>query len=295
MGGVNNEVMARVAILGPGLLGGSLAMALQAQGGVEVVLWGRRLASAEEARAGGFHGEVSDDLEKVAAGADIVILATPVGVMPAMAERLAGLEEARRPRLVMDVGSVKAVLEESTAPILRAAGIAFVGAHPMCGSEQQGFSAARADLFVGAMCMLTPRDGEDAEIVEVARRFWSALGCRVRLMDVVEHDRQVAVISHLPHVVAAALVEVVAAQGDNVFDLAGGGFRDCTRVAAGPAEMWREILAENSEAVVGALGALRLELDRVEEALRSGDDSALLAFLEHARDLRSQLPPADAP
>lgn len=276
-----------IAILGPGLLGGSLAMDLVAAGAADLRLWARREEARAEAEPLGLAPYFTTDLEAAVAGADLVVLATPIGAMPALAARIA--TAPRPPSLVTDMGSVKAVLERSTAPVLRAAGIPFVGAHPMCGSEQKGMAAARRGLFAGAMCMLTPDPAENPQIVGKVRAFWSALGCRLAELSPVDHDATVARISHLPHLAAALLAQTAAGGHPELLRFAAGGFRDSTRVAAGPTGMWTEILMQNRVALIPLVRQLANACQSAASALESNDEAAIRQWLEEGQTARLPL------
>lgn len=279
-----------VAILGPGLLGGSLALDLSGRGGLGVRLWGRRQAALEQARAMGFDGHCTTDLAEAVAGAGLVVLATPVGVMHDLAVRIAAL--ADRPRLVTDMGSVKGMVEEEVAPALRAAGIPFVGSHPMCGSERAGMEAAQRGLFAGAACVVVAGTDASPADVQAIELFWTALGGRVVRMDARSHDEAVARVSHLPHALAALLAGVA---DPSALGLAARGFRDSTRVALGPPEMWCEILIENREAMLHALEAYAGGLEALRQALAANDAPSIRAMLEAGREARLRLAPGNQP
>ena len=276
-----------IAILGPGLLGGSLALDLAAAGAADLRLWARRESVRADADALGLAPYFTTDFEAAVAGAGLVVLATPVGAMPALAARIAAA--AKPPQLVTDMGSVKAIVERTTAPILRAAGIPFVGSHPMCGSEQKGLAAARRGLFAGAMCILTPDEGEKPEIVEKIRAFWSALGCRLAYLEPEDHDATVARISHLPHLAAALLAQTAVGGHPGLLAFAAGGFRDSTRVAGGPVDMWTEILLENRVALAPLVRQLAEACAAAATALESKDESAIRQWLERGKEARAPL------
>jgi prephenate dehydrogenase len=283
--------MRRVAILGPGLLGGSVALALRGISGVEVALWARRPEAVEEAIALDVAHQVSGVLSEVVQGADTVLLSVPVGAMEGLVcQMVPYLSDSA---LVTDVGSVKEPVVRALAPILKGRAF-FVGSHPMAGSEKAGIRHARADLFAGATCILTPDAGQDPEGAAVlrARAFWEGLGCRVSMLSPREHDRVCAMISHMPHLLAAVLVNAVEVAAPHAFDFAGPGFRDTTRVAGGLPEMWREILCENREAVLEAVEALGVRLQQARELLLHPDAAGaedLLAFLAAAKTRRDTL------
>lgn len=186
--------MNSLAILGPGLLGGSLALAARRLGGSRVALWARRAEAVAEIEAMGIADAVSTDVRAIVAGVDLVILCVPVGAMPALAREIA---DAISPQtIVTDVGSVKAAVVAELGEIFRRRG-RFVGSHPMAGSEQTGIRAARAELFEDAACILTPDGASDPAAVAELRAFWQEVGCRVLEVAPAEHDEIVALVSHL--------------------------------------------------------------------------------------------------
>ncbi|MEO8352298.1 MAG: prephenate dehydrogenase [Chthoniobacteraceae bacterium] len=245
--------MKTVAILGPGLLGGSIALALREQPDMRVSMWARRREAIEEVRAQECCDVASTQIEEVVAGADLVVLATPLGAMPELAAQV--VPHLKKTSLVTDVGSVKGPVVAALDPIFQGRA-RFVGSHPMAGSEQAGLKAARADLFRGAACIVTPSEHTDAGATARISAFWERLGCTVHAFSPSDHDQAVAWISHLPHLLAAGLVNAVASQAQPAFEICGPGFRDTTRVAGGHPGMWTEILGSNSDAVRKSLEAL---------------------------------------
>jgi prephenate dehydrogenase len=270
----------RLAIVGLGLLGGSVGLAARARGlAREVVGVGRSAESQLAAqRAGAVDGVVSGS--DALRGADLVVVATPVS---AMAPTLARLAPALAPgALVTDVGSVKGPLAD-VLPGLLPAGVAYVGAHPMAGSHQRGAQHARADLFEGAACVVTPtRDTDPAALAKV-EAFWRALGCRVVRRDPEAHDAEVAWVSHAPHVLAFAFARALAGGPDAAREIAGPGFRDFTRIAKSDAELWSEILAANRKAIAGPLHETLRRLRELAEILERGQEAELEKFIASAR------------
>jgi prephenate dehydrogenase len=266
----------RALVVGTGLIGGSIGLALRERG------WrvtGRDLDEKRAARALelGALDEVGDDPD-----ADVVFIATPVGAVA---------EEARRAltgdRVVTDVGGVK-------SPIVSAVGDArFVGGHPMAGSEQEGVDGADASLFAGATWVLTPTDDTDTTAYTRVRAVVSSLGADVVALRPDDHDTLVALVSHVPHLTAAALMQLAAGGAEEhvaLLRLAAGGFRDMTRVAAGHPGIWPDICAENREAIVAGIDALQMALGDMRTLVDSGDRSGLLDRLEDARRARINLP-----
>lgn len=264
----------RVAIVGPGLLGGSLAFALKAKVGAHVRVWARRTSAVDDVMASGCADAASVDLAEVVRDADVIVFATPVGVMAKLAREMT--QHLKEGALVTDVGSVKGPVCRELGGIFANGPAHFVGSHPMAGSEQTGLSFARADLFAGAVCIVTPMADTPPEVASRAGALWESVGGLVRILDPDEHDGIVASISHLPHLLAAILVNSVAESEPKAFEYCGPGFRDTSRVAGGPPDMWTEILAQNR-------GAVRKALDGVIEKLQAA--STILAADSPERDL----------
>ena len=278
-----------VAILGPGLIGGSLALGL-AEGGLvkRLMIYARSPRELEEIRLASVDAELTGNPSEAVREADIVILCVPV---EAMAGLVLEFRDALRPgTFVTDVGSVKGSVVREIEPLLQDRAL-WIGSHPMAGSERGGFAAARPDLFDGATVILTPTKLTPGAAQRQAEKFWTALGSHLAILSPENHDRMVAAISHIPHLVAAALVNHAVAYGD--LELAAGGFRDTTRVAAGSPELWAEILLANSEAVSVQIDHLVRDLRVIEGALKAPDRASakalLLVTLKAARDARSLL------
>ncbi len=261
---IEPDFPSRVAIVGVGLLGGSLGAAIG------------RLAP-ETHRIG-----IGRNARRLELSADVGVVCTPVDRIVDDVRHLAGcLDDGA---LITDVGSVKGAICHSLPAVLQRE-IVFVGSHPLAGSEQQGFEAASADLFAGRVCVLTPLPSTPAEAVSRLGGFWSALGCRVIRMTPAEHDHIVARTSHLPHVAAAALTCLL----DDAFrDLAGGGFADTTRIAAGDADLWLAILENNREEVTEAIRELESVLCEMRTALEFNDSDRLREILRLAQQRRRQ-------
>lgn len=270
----------RLAVLGLGLLGGSVAAAAKERGlAREVVGAARRRAPLDRALASGLVDSVCSPAEAVV-GADFVVLGTPVGSMPkVLAEVAPGLEPGC---LVTDVGSVKVSVID-ILPGLLPEGVEFVGSHPMAGSHLRGPDHARADLFEGATCVVTPREGQDPVAVERVETFWTALGARVTRRTPTVHDEEVAWVSHLPHLLAFAFAESLHSAPAGAGELAGGGFRDFTRIAQSDAELWGEILSLNSKALSGPLNHFSESLAKLARVLEEGDAESLERMLGQAR------------
>ncbi|MCX7886313.1 MAG: prephenate dehydrogenase/arogenate dehydrogenase family protein [Verrucomicrobiae bacterium] len=274
----------KLTIIGAGLLGGSIGLAArQRKLAQRVVIWARRPEAADDAWRLGAADEGTTELSKAARDAELVVLATPIGVMEAVAERLR--HELAAGSIVTDVGSVKYPVVAALSELLPR----FVGSHPMAGSEQSGIEAARADLFEKAVCIVTPTAATDPAAVQTVHDFWKALGCRVRTLSPLMHDEIVARVSHLPHLVAAAVVNVVCRDGAQLLDFVGPGFKDFTRIASGPPEMWTEICQQNRDEIGRALELLIDELSRMRAMLENNDAVELTAALRRAKHFRDEL------
>lgn len=278
-----------IAIAGPGLLGGSLALAVRARmPRAHVRLWGRRREPLEYALSAGAAHAVFTRVEEAVQDADLVVLATPVGVMPDIA---AAMLPALKPgALVTDVGSVKGCVHESVGSMLSRAGVAFIGSHPMAGSEKQGMEHASGELFQGAACLLTNDEHVHEDTLLLLQRFWERMGCHCIRMQAAAHDSAVARVSHVPHALSALCVHSALDGGDR--ELLGlvsaGGFRDTTRVAMGEPSMWAEILMENAPAVLERLDAALSQLGDVRRHLAAGDKEALREWLKEAGESRAR-------
>jgi prephenate dehydrogenase len=286
----------KVAVLGGGLLGGSLALALKRDfPRLSVALWARRPETVAEARVLGIDG-ATVNLAEAVESADLVVLSTPVGAMAAvlLAAQSAGLSPDA---LITDVGSVKAAPHRALRPLLTRTGGKFIGSHPMAGSEQNGIGAADARLFEGAACLMTDDEAVGEPLTGRLERFWQAVGCRVSWLDAAAHDALVARISHFPHMIAAAAAKV-ALEDPADARFGGGGLRDTTRVAGGNPVMWAEIATENREALGGVLRQGIAEMSEMLAMLEAGDQEALRGWLEDAKtrrdasrpDLRNDFP-----
>jgi len=281
-------VIERLAVVGVGLLGGSVARAARARGlARRIVGVGREPARLAAALGDGTLDAVTDDLGDGVREADVVVLAAPVLANEALLARLWLLVPDGA--LVTDVGSTKRGIVAAAERLAAARPVAFVGSHPMAGSERRGYEAARADLLQGALVIVTPTEASDAGAAKRVTELWEQCGARVTTLDPETHDRAVAAVSHLPHVVARALVDAVVRFEPAAIDVAGRGFRDTTRIAAGDPVVWREILIANRDAVTASLRAFRAALDDLERIIETGDGAALERRLGAIKAQRERL------
>lgn len=271
-------------------MGGSLARAVK-EGGLPWRV--RGLARDPETRraalAAGAVDEACATAAEAARGADLVVIALPVRVVPDAARELA--PDLAPGTVVTDVGSTKAALTTRVETLLPP-GVPFVGGHPIAGTEESGFAASFAGLYRGARCLLTPGATSTPEAVATVRGLWESVGMRVEEMDAATHDRILAVVSHLPHVVAYALVNA-AAQADaalpGLLSYTGGGFRDFTRIAASHPAMWRDICLDNRDEVLRALDEFLAEAGRLRSLISAGDGANLEKAFAAARVVRRAL------
>lgn len=281
-------MIGRLSIVGLGLLGGSVAKAARAASlAQEIVGVGRNPKSLEPALRERAVDRITTDLAEGVRGADMIVLATPVATLERQLPAV--WEAASSHALLTDVGSTKAGIVRAAEALGASRPLGFVGSHPMAGSNLSGFSVARADLFSGATVILTPTDRTPSEPIKRVTEFWEAMGGRVIVMDPATHDRAVAAISHLPHLVVDALVAAVVDMDPRFLDVAARGFKDTTRIAASDPAVWREIFQQNREALAEAIAAFRGALGRLEGILAAGDDAAIESALEAIRKTRAEL------
>jgi len=273
--------MQQVTIIGVGLLGGSAGLAIKAHDPhVRVAGVGRRKASLDAALAAGTIDTAHLDAAGPVANSDMVILATPVG---AFEKHLRGIApHLKAGAIVTDVGSTKAAVVRAAERLLGKGG-AFVGSHPMAGSEHKGVAFARADLFGGATCIITPTRHTPASLAGRVESFWRDLGMRTVRMTPAAHDRAAARVSHLPHALAALLM-LLATRGD--LTVAATGFRDATRLAGGDPEMWRDVFATNRKAILAAIDSFDESLMQLRDLLELGDAPGIEKFFRAARKRR---------
>ncbi len=276
----------RIAIIGVGLIGGSLGLAFKAAGGFDVTGVGRERARLDEAVTRGAIDRGTTDAAEGVRDADVVFLCTPVLQIPAV---VAAIAPSLKPgTIVTDVGSTKGFVNEEITRLLPA-GVHYVGGHPMAGREKSGIAAADAELFRGKQYIFTPGEATPSAAVEAVAGLVRSTGARVTVMDIAHHDDFAAVISHVPHVVAAGLVNLLGrypGEEESIGKLAGGGFCDTTRIASSDSDMWADICMTNPAAITAGLGELQGLLGDVAAAIRRGDRAAVRAFFAAAKARR---------
>ena len=277
----------KVALLGVGLLGGSLALAIRERKLASMVQgYVRRDAAVAECEQAGLKDFATRDLAAALRDADLVILCTPLAQMRELiAQALPHLSPGA---IVSDVGSVKAHVVTELEPLVTSAGAHFIGAHPMAGAEKMGVSASRADLFRNAVCVLTPTARSESGAVQKLETFWRGLDARVHRLTPELHDELAARCSHLPHVVAAELASCVLDPKHPKEQpmLCANGFRDTTRIASGSPEMWRDIAVANRVELSKALDTFIADLQKLRRALDANDARALEEFFTLAKQRR---------
>jgi len=280
----------RLVVIGMGLMGSSVLRAAQQNGLARAFIGvARGEATAEKALELGLVGQAStriSDIRPLESGTELIVVAAPVQQMAAI---FSSLQPLIRPgTLITDVGSTKASVVYSAMEAWGEMHPNFVPAHPIAGSEQSGVESGKADLFVDHWVLLTPVKGTDPEAQRQVAAFWQALGAKTEVMGVEHHDEVLSATSHLPHLLAYALVDTLATQEDSkeVFRYAAGGFRDFTRIAESDPQMWHDIFLANSKAVLQQLRDFEKHLDQFREAVKNKDSVGLMATLERAQEAR---------
>jgi cyclohexadieny/prephenate dehydrogenase len=278
----------RIALIGFGLIGGSIARAAREQGlAKEIVTTEPSAKTRARVMELGIVDRVAETNAQAAEGADLVILCIPVGACGAVAAEIAS--HLKPGAIVSDVGSVKGAVVKDMAPHLPA-GVHFVPAHPVAGTEHSGPDSGFAELFINRWCILTPPEGTDPNAVEKLRAFWAAIGAKVEIMTPEHHDMVLAITSHLPHLIAYTIVgtadELEGVTQSEVLKFSAGGFRDFTRIAASDPIMWRDVFLTNKDAVLEMLGTFNEDLSKLTRAIRRGDGEALFEHFSRTRAIR---------
>jgi cyclohexadieny/prephenate dehydrogenase len=273
-----------LAIVGVGLIGGSIGMAARQRGLARRVLGvGWRQSTLNLAQDLGAIHEGYLQLAPAVAAADLVVFCTPVQVIAAQVKEAAA--HYRAGALLTDAGSTKSLIVSEVDGRLPS-GVHFVGSHPLAGSEKRGPEYADPLLFQDRVTVITPTPTTDAEAADRVEQFWQALGAQVRRMSPEEHDRALALTSHAPHLLASALSGTLPA---DLFSLTATGFRDATRIAAGDPELWAGILLQNRQAIQEALSRTLTQIDRFRTAMQQGDNGELITLLEQGKKVRDAL------
>lgn len=279
----------RLCIIGVGLIGGSLARALRAASAVtEIVGCGRSADELVKAKSLGVIDIAETNIARAAQGADIVVVAVPVGAMESVFSQLAS--KLAPATILTDVGSTKGNVVAAAQRVFGTLPPAFVPGHPIAGTEKNGVEASFAELYRGRKVILTPNNATDANALQRVHWMWAQTGAQVLEMDAQHHDEVLAATSHLPHMLAFTLVHTLAnmRERDEIFKYAAGGFRDFTRIASSDPHMWRDIALANRDALLSAIQRFNGELAAVEQAVKQSDGDALLRVFEQAKQARDR-------
>jgi cyclohexadieny/prephenate dehydrogenase len=281
----------KIALIGIGLIGGSIALEARKRGlAKSIVAATRRPETAAKANQLKLADHCGTDLAAACDGADLVIVCTPVGACGEAAKTIA--PKLKKGCIVSDVGSVKQAVIEAMQPHIPA-GVHFVPAHPVAGTEHSGPEAALLDLFQGRHCILTPLSDSDPAAIDKLEAFWKALGSDVNRLDPAHHDRILAITSHLPHLIAYSIVGTADDLGGHlnseVLKYAAGGFRDFTRIASSDPTMWRDVFMNNREAVLEVLQRFQEDLFYLQRAIRWGEADKLFDLFSRTREIRRAL------
>jgi len=279
-----------LAVLGVGLIGGSLAASLKKRDCVKHVSgYGRSQANLTLASRLGLIDKVSNSVEEAVRGADVVLIASPIGAIGELLDEIR--QHAPKKAIVTDVGSAKAGVITIAESALGDRFPLFVPGHPVAGSERSGASAADPELFVDHWAVLTPLNETDPDALRIVRRMWEAAGAKVKMMTPEAHDRLLAMISHLPHATAYGLTMQLARQDgrDDLFDLAAGGFLDITRIASSDPVMWRDIFIDNRDEVLSLIAEHKNVLSELEALIEARDLAGLEGWCAEAKRIRDRL------
>jgi cyclohexadieny/prephenate dehydrogenase len=281
----------KIALIGIGLIGSSLARIIRREGLAEhISISSRRSETLERAKELKLGDSYSTDMAEAVKDADLVIVSVPVGSSGAVAQAIAS---SLKPGVVVtDVGSTKASVIAQMQPHIPA-GVHFIPGHPLAGTEKSGPDAGFADLFQNRWCILTPPEGTDAGEIAKLTRFWEACGSHVDTMDPQHHDRVLAIVSHLPHLIAYNIVgtadDLELVTQSEVIKYSATGFRDFTRLAASDPEMWRDVCLNNSEAILEMLSRFSEDLASLQRSIRWGDGEALFNLFTRTRGIRKSI------
>jgi len=286
---VKSPLFNNLLILGIGLMGGSLGLAVREKGlAARVTGWSRRESTLEKAIELGVIESFSTNLDAALADADCVVIATPTQLTEKLIVEVVGKVDTTT--IVTDVASVKGNLANALRVNTGSVPQNVVLGHPICGSEQSGVTAANVDLYKGQKVVLINEEVTAADNLQRVQALWQALGAEVRLMSLAQHDRILALTSHLPHMLAYALMNQLGKESDecDVFQLSGGGFRDFTRIAGSDPLMWREIALANADSLMAAINNFQDELEKLKKAIAESKGDELEALFGSAQKLRQQ-------
>jgi prephenate dehydrogenase len=287
IGMTNKDMINKLCIIGVGLIGSSLSLALKREAAVgEVIGYGRNQANLEKGMELGVLDRYETTIAAAVEGADVIVVAVPLGAMQAVFAEIA--KTARDDALITDVGSAKGSVVQAALAEFGDSVSRFVPGHPIAGGEQSGVEAGYATLYQGRRVILTPLAQTDAAASARIEAMWRKCGADIECLDVEHHDKVLAATSHLPHMLAYALVHQLSNLNDHeeIFRYAAGGFRDFTRIASSDPVMWRDVCIANGEALVDLIEQYQHELNSIAEAIKTADADELLRLFSHAKSQR---------
>lgn len=288
---MSSVIVKNIAIIGVGLIGGSFALALKSSKAVQSVTgWDLDQENLQLAQQLGIIDLVSECLVDSVKNADVVVLAVPVGSMESAARAV--LPHMKAGSILTDTGSVKQSVVEALEVLVQGTGIHFVGGHPISGTERSGAGAAFKELYYDKRCILTPTSATNPTALSIVEKLWCVAGSEVVKMDVVKHDRILAAISHLPHMIAYSLVNSVSSYDrypENILDYSAGGFRDFTRIASSDPVMWRDIALMNRESLLEMVGQFEQFLSELKSDIEQGDMQRLYTFFQQSKISRDAI------
>ena len=282
-----------LCVIGTGLIGGSLCLALKEAGSCENIIGaGRTEETLKKAQELNIIDSYSTDIAKAVAGADLIFVSVPLGAMQSVFEQIAsGLKQAANTTAVItDAGSSKQQVQQIADKIFSDDAAQFVAGHPIAGTENSGPMAAFAELYNDRRVILTPGQNTNSDAISLVTALWEATGAAVETMDAGHHDKVLAATSHLPHVIAFGLVHCLENMDDieDIFRFAAGGFRDVTRIASSDPTMWRDICLNNKQPILDMMKCYRDELDMLYNALEQSDGEKLIEVFQHAKQTRDK-------
>ncbi len=277
----------RVTILGVGLLGASFAMALKKNNLCDSITGcGRNRENLQRAKERGIIDSLEEDPAAACRDADLIMLSAPVGVFPGLTGLISPV--LKNGAVLTDVGSVKGKLVREIENIIPRH-VHYIGGHPIAGSDRSGIDSANAGLFINAKCIITPTENSDPDALEQITRLWKTLGSDVLTLSPEEHDRIYASVSHLPHLIAYALVNTVADLDRSYLDFSGKGFLDATRIASSSEELWKDICLLNRDNLAEAIAVFQQNLEKLDQYLKTGNSDSLKNEFLRARTLRETI------
>ncbi len=277
----------RITILGVGLLGASFALALKKNGLCSAITgYGRNRENLQRAKERNIIDSFETDPASACKDSDLIMLSAPVGSFPGLAKAIA--PALKKGALLTDVGSVKGKLVREIEKMMPK-DVHYIGGHPIAGSDRSGIDSANAELFRNARCVITPTENSDPSALDKIQNLWKALGSEIIILNPEEHDRIYASVSHLPHLIAYAMVNTVAEMDRAYLDFSGKGFMDSTRIACSSEELWNDICLFNRDNLIEVLAVFQKNLDMLDQYLKAGDSDSLKAEFRKARILRENI------